>query len=77
MKNRAEKGGGLSLEIKAKLYILKYDDVIEDPFDTNTTIFTAKNADYGEAVDIIIIWMMIPTQGHVLMIQKQNVSFKY
>ena len=53
LKNRAaEKGGGLSLEIKVKVYILKYNDVIEDPFDTNTTIFTANNADYGEAADV-------------------------
>ena len=48
--NKAEKGGGLSLEANAKLYILKYNDFIREGYDTNTTIFTANCAAYGGAV---------------------------
>ena len=44
-RNAAERGGGLSLEANAKLYILKYDYV-----DFNTTIFTANSAHYGGAI---------------------------
>ena len=49
-KNKAEKGGGLSLEANAKLYILKYNYIYRRRYDTNTTIFTANNAKYGGAV---------------------------
>ena len=58
--NAAERGGGLSLEANAKLYVLKYDGIpyyyyytttrIFTATDTNTTIFTANKADYGGAV---------------------------
>ena len=62
--NAAERGGGLSLEANAKLYVLKYDVIpyydyyhyidtntrIFIATDTNTTIFTANKADYGGAV---------------------------
>ena len=56
--NTAERGGGLSLEANAKLYVLKYDVIRYDYYyyndrysiDTNTTIFTANKADYGGAV---------------------------
>ena len=55
--NAAERGGGLSLEANAKLYVLKYDRIpyynyprIFTATDTNTTIFTANKADYGGAV---------------------------
>ena len=58
--NAAERGGGLSLEANAKLYVLKYDVIpyydyynttrIFTATDTNTTIFTANKADYGGAV---------------------------
>ena len=56
--NSAKRGGGLSLEANAKLYILKYDRIafLYEPdktllmCDTNTTIFTANSADYGRAV---------------------------
>ena len=54
--NAAERGGGLSLEANAKLYVLKYDAIpntdttIFTATDTNTTIFTANKADYGGAV---------------------------
>ena len=54
--NAAERGGGLSLEANAKLYVLKYDEIdyyyyyYYDSIDTNTTIFTANKADYGGAV---------------------------
>ena len=62
--NEAERGGGLSLEANAKLYVLKYDVIyyyyyynngsgiirISTTTDTNTTIFTANKADYGGAV---------------------------
>ena len=58
--NAAERGGGLSLEANAKLYVLKYDwityyynnsgIIISTITDTNTTIFTANKADYGGAV---------------------------
>ena len=44
--NRAVKGGGLSLEANAKLYVLKYNDR-----EISTTIFfIANSADYGGAV---------------------------
>ena len=46
--NTAKRGGGLSLEANAKLYILKYSYSSVD--DTNTTTFTANSADYGGAV---------------------------
>ena len=49
--NTANRGGGLSLEANAKLYILKYNEVdyyVKD--DTNTTTFTANSADYGGAI---------------------------
>ena len=49
--NTAERGGGLSLEANAKLYILKYDNYY-DYDDSNTTIFTANNADYGGAIHV-------------------------
>ena len=50
-KNKAERGGGLSLEANAKLYILKHDRFAnQDRYDVNTTIFTANIADYGGAV---------------------------
>ena len=51
--NAAERGGGLSLEGNAKLYILKYDYIsIYD--DTNTTTFAANmnSADYGGAIHV-------------------------
>ena len=52
--NKAEKGGGLSLEANAKLYILNYDSIIVSEFvnmyDTNTTTFTENSAQYGGAV---------------------------
>ena len=51
--NKAEKGGGLSLEANAKLYILKYTVHRYYEYtmhDTNTTIFIANTADYGGAV---------------------------
>jgi predicted outer membrane repeat protein len=53
-KNTAKKGGGLSLEANAKLYILKYGTmyVQNDYDDTNasTAVFTANSADYGGAL---------------------------
>ena len=52
--NKAVKGGGLSLEANAKLYILKYNSIIVSEFlndyDTNTTIFTGNSAQYGGAI---------------------------
>ena len=54
--NSAKRGGGLSLEANAKLYILKYDSITYYDIyhrligDTNTTVFTANSADYGGAV---------------------------
>ena len=52
-RNVAEKGGGLSLEANAKLYVLKYDAIpIRTTNDTNTTFFTANIADYGGAVHV-------------------------
>ena len=48
--NAAERGGGLSLEANAKLYVLKYDVISYYYIDTNTIIFTANKADYGGAV---------------------------
>ena len=45
--NAAERRGGLSLEVNAKLYIQKYKLI---KYFTNTTIFTANHADYGGAV---------------------------
>ena len=52
--NTAERGGGLSLEANAKLYILKYDYIISiyDIGDFNTTTFTANGADYGGAIHV-------------------------
>ena len=53
--NAAERGGGLSLEANAKLYILKYEyylDYYDDNFNFNTTIFTANSADYGGAIHV-------------------------
>ena len=50
--NAAKRGGGLSLEANAKLYILKYDFYFYyyDDNDFNTTTFTANRADYGGAI---------------------------
>ena len=57
--NAAKRGGGLSLEGNAKLYILKYDSYVIYHYnifsiynDTNTTIFTANSADYGGAIHV-------------------------
>ena len=51
--NTAERGGGLSLEANAKLYILKYNYIfIYDIGDFNTTTFTANSADYGGAIHV-------------------------
>ena len=51
--NAAERGGGLSLEANAKLYILKYDHIsIYHDDDTTTAIFTANSADYGGAIHV-------------------------
>ena len=51
--NAAERGGGLSLEANAKLYILKYDyTFIYDIGDFNTITFTANSADYGGAIHV-------------------------
>ena len=44
--NAAERGGGLSLEANAKIYILKYDNYL------NTMTFTANSADYGGAIHV-------------------------
>ena len=53
-KNKAKKGGGLSLEANAKLFILKYGTVyVQNDYDntnTNTVVFTANSANYGGAV---------------------------
>ena len=50
-KNAAIRGGGLSLEANAKLYILKYFWIqFNTRHDTNATMFTANEADYGGAV---------------------------
>ena len=50
--NAAKRGGGLSLEANAKLYILKHDKIALKYLtcDTNTTVFIANSADYGGAV---------------------------
>ena len=49
--NAAERGGGLSLEANAKLYILKFDVLlISTTIDADTTLFTGNSADYGGAV---------------------------
>ena len=52
--NRAELGGGLSLEANAKLYILKYSTervFVTSGYDVyNTTIFMANGANYGGAI---------------------------
>ena len=52
--NTAEKGGGLSLEANAKLYILKHDHKFYDYSSTalshSTVNFTRNTADYGGAV---------------------------
>ena len=52
VKNTAELGGGLSFEVNAKLYILKYNPILYSGNDTSTTVtnFTANSADYGGAV---------------------------
>ena len=51
--NAAERGGGLSLEANAKLYILKYNILyIYHDEDTNTTTFAANSADYGGAIHV-------------------------
>ena len=53
--NAAERGGGLSLEANAKLYILKYDyDFFYSYFyfQTGTVTFTANSADYGGAIHV-------------------------
>ena len=47
--NAAEKGGGLSLEANAKLYILKYGVKYYD-FNYDRITFTFNSADYGGAV---------------------------
>ena len=51
--NAARMGGGLSLEVSTKFYVLKYDVVssfyVYDD-DTNTTMFTDNSADYGGAI---------------------------
>ena len=48
--NAAGKGGGLSLEANAKLYILKYDYILYDYFDYDRITFTGNSADYGGAI---------------------------
>ena len=50
--NSAKRGGGLSLDAGAKLFILKYDGGSSDfyNYDTNATIFIANQANYGGAV---------------------------
>ena len=50
--NSAKRGGGLSLDAGAKLFILKYDSGSSDfyNYDTNATIFIANQANYGGAV---------------------------
>ena len=50
IKNRAERGGGLSLEANAKLYILKYSHYPTYRRETNTSIFISNIAEYGGAV---------------------------
>ena len=53
-KNTAKRGGGLSLEANAKLYIFKYGTMyVQNDYDDtngNTAVFTANSADYGGAV---------------------------
>ena len=52
-RNTAERGGGLSLEANAKLYILKYNYKLNFyDADFNATIFTANSADYGGAIHV-------------------------
>ena len=48
--NSAERGGGLSLEANAKLYILKY--YVNKYYGVNTATFTANSADYGGAIHV-------------------------
>ena len=48
--NAAERGGGLSLEGNAKLYILKYEPISYYDDDVDTATFTRNSADYGRAV---------------------------
>ena len=49
--NTAQRGGGLSLEGSAKLYVLKYSLIrVTLTLGFNATIFTANIADYGGAV---------------------------
>ena len=52
IRNAAERGGGLSLEVSSNLHILKYDFIIDND-DTGTTIFfIANSADYGGAMHV-------------------------
>ena len=49
-RNRAELGGGISLEANAKIHIFKSDKIslrLSYSDDNNTMIFTANKADYG------------------------------
>ena len=50
--NSAERGGGITLEANAKIYILKYDLLFTNNvfLDTHTILFIANRADYGGAV---------------------------
>ena len=49
--NKAERGGGLSLEANAKFYVLKLDFIsIRHKIGINTASFTANTANYGGAV---------------------------
>ena len=51
--NRAKRGGGLSLEANARLYIEKYDIIdINNENDTNTTVFVDNRAEYGGAIHV-------------------------
>ena len=49
--NAAERGGGLSLEANAKLYILIQKYIVND-YSINTAIFAANSADYGGAIHV-------------------------
>ena len=49
-KNTAEKGGGLSLEVNAKLYVLKYNIIPFLSLNAFAAIFVANTAVYGGAV---------------------------
>ena len=48
--NKARKGGGLSLEANARLYVWKHDHITSTNIDANTTVFSANIADYGAAM---------------------------